>query len=615
MHREQLGDVLWPELDAAAAAANLRKALYYARRALDSGDGVQVLGSDADLVWLPTNGLWLDIEAFRMAVAAGRRSRDPERYRSAVDLYRDGLLPEDRYEEWADGPREELRSEYLSALEEFARLLEAGGELDDAAAVARRLIASDPLREDSHATLIRLHALAGRRAEALQAYEQLRRLLDDELGVEPSAETQRLVAEVGARQAIEPELSADLWERVGDLRVISGDAAGAARAYATALDVGGSATPGRLERKCADAWLMRHRPDAAASHLAVAEVQPVAAGERSRLLRTRANLAWETGDLSAARTYAEQALAAAHQDGTADDLAAAHEALAIVSHCTGDWRHGLAAEFSRLTAEGDDSTGLARVFDIHHCIGQYHLYGDALSDSVESYARELLDRAEQAGAARAQAFAWCLLGESTLLQGRFDEAAGCLGRSCALYASVDTRSGALAWQRRAELAACRGVFDQTDGHLEQASSIATISAMASHLWGRIHATHAFAAVEQGDPDRAVRSVRAAAAAAARYGDCPSCSALLNPIAAEAFALLGDAASARVYADAAAHVATLFDSSAWRAMAESAAGSVAVADGDFDTAATSFDSAHTLYERARQPYWAERSLRLASVTTG
>ena len=117
----------------------------------------------------------------------------------------------------------------------------------------------------------------------------------------------------------------------------------------------------------------------------------------------------------------------------------------------------------------------------------------------------------------------------------------------------------------------------------RASGIVTVSAMASHLWGRIHATRAFAAVEQGDPDRAVRSVRAAAAAAARYGDCPTCSALLNPMAAEAFALLGDPPALASTPSRGARRA-LFDSSAWRAMAESAAGSVAVADGDADTAA-------------------------------
>src|SRR5690348_9260108 len=68
LHREQLEDRLWPELDAGAAGANLRKAVHMVRRALDEADGTQFLASDADHVWLPRNGLRVDIEVFRDAV-------------------------------------------------------------------------------------------------------------------------------------------------------------------------------------------------------------------------------------------------------------------------------------------------------------------------------------------------------------------------------------------------------------------------------------------------------------------------------------------------------------------------------------------------------------------
>jgi hypothetical protein len=71
---------------------------------------------------------------------------------------------------------------------------------------------------------------------------------------------------------------------------------------------------------------------------------------------------------------------------------------------------------------------------------------------------------------------------------------------------------------------------------------------------------ALAAVEQADAGGAVRPVHAAAAAAARYGDCPTCSALLNPIA-EAFARLANLESARTYATSAGQLAQMFTRSA------------------------------------------------------
>jgi hypothetical protein len=56
---------------------------------------------------------------------------------------------------------------------------------------------------------------------------------------------------------------------------------------------------------------------------------------------------------------------------------------------------------------------------------------------------------------------------------------------------------------------------------------------------------------------------------------------------------------------------MFESSAWRAMAESAAASVARLDGETDRARVGFEAAASLYERAGQPYWQRRSLALAA----
>jgi DNA-binding SARP family transcriptional activator len=612
LHREQAMDSLWIDLEPAAAAANLRKALHHARGALDatsSGAG-SLITSEGEFIALPSDVV-LDVSRFRTMLARARRASAVDEYKDALDVYRGDLLPDDRYDEWAIGPRRDLRTEFLSGLTELVALLEARGEIAAALDAARRLVATESAREESNALLIRLFALTGRRADALRQYELLVQVLDEELGTEPGPDLQRLYEEIRARRPDEPEMTSELWEQVGDLRIMSGDAAGAAKAFARALEaIDAPDGAARIARKTAEAWLMQHAPEQAAPFLDRAEKNVDDPAERGRIARAFANLSWESGKVDDAQAFAEQALAIATQHGTPDDVASAQEALGIVSHFQGQWRDGLRAEFDRLTAE-DGALELARVYDIHHCIGQYHLYGDGLSDSVEQYARTILDRAEAAGAVRAQAFAWCLLGESLLLQARWEEAEGCLLRSCELHASLGSRSGALPWQRRAELAASRGRYDDVEVSMREASAIATVSPMASHMWGRIYATGALAAVEQGNATEAVRFVEAAAAAAARYGDCPTCSALLNPVAAEAYAMLGDAASARAYADAAAMVAAMFESSAWQAMAESAAGSAAQAEGDAPAARKCFDEARARYERAGQPYWTERTTRLAA----
>jgi DNA-binding SARP family transcriptional activator len=591
LHREQVMDALWPELAPAAAAANLRKALHHARRLAESKTGVPLIESAGELVALPTDGLTVDVDEFRSAADRARHTGSVDSYVEAIALHRDGLLPDDRYEEWAIGPREELLLEYLSLVEEEAALLESRGDVAGAA----------------RAGLMRLYALAGRRADAMRQYEQLR----EELGSEPGPDAQRLYEEVRARQTGEPELTSDLWERVGDLRVGSGDVAGATAAFQLAIESASSSDAiARLHRKTAGAWLAHHDAARAEESLEAAERLATDPTEHARLVLLRANQAWSQGELERAEELAHKARPLAEAHGEPDDVAAVDETFAIISHMRGDWRRGLQLVVERASA---GAPPLARVFDIHHCIGQYHLYGDALAGDVEDYARETLALAERHNALRAQAFAWCLLGESLLLHARWDEAAGCLEQSCELHASLDgSRSGALPWQRLAELSVSRGEPGEANALLRRASAIATVSPMALHMWGRIHATAAFAQLEQGDAQAAARSIRAAAASAVRYGDCPFCSALLNPLAAEAFAALGDLDAARGHAEAATQVAAMFESSAWSAMAECAAGSVAAAEGATAAARSRFEEAASLYDRIGHSYWADRARAQAAM---
>jgi DNA-binding SARP family transcriptional activator len=51
------------------------------------------------------------------------QTRDPRDYRAAGALYRGDLLPEDRFEDWAEGPRERLHESHLGLLVEYAGVL------------------------------------------------------------------------------------------------------------------------------------------------------------------------------------------------------------------------------------------------------------------------------------------------------------------------------------------------------------------------------------------------------------------------------------------------------------------------------------------------------------
>jgi DNA-binding SARP family transcriptional activator len=109
LHREQAMDLLWPEPGAESVANTLRQALHAARRALASEPTTGFTYPSPrgqSLVLGPESDLWVDAEVFEDAVAGGRRTGEPAAYRAAVNLYAGDLLPEDRYEPWAEERRE-----------------------------------------------------------------------------------------------------------------------------------------------------------------------------------------------------------------------------------------------------------------------------------------------------------------------------------------------------------------------------------------------------------------------------------------------------------------------------------------------------------------------------
>jgi predicted ATPase/DNA-binding SARP family transcriptional activator/DNA-binding CsgD family transcriptional regulator len=199
LHREQVMDLLWPDLGKKAASNNLRQTLHAARGVLDQRAGSRYLASeDESLVLCPKSDLWVDIDAFEDAAAAARPSREPTAYRAALDLYGGELLPGDRYEGWAEEHRRRLRETYLSLLRGLARLHEESGDYERGIEALRRAVVEESSNEAVHVGLMRLFTLSGQPEQALTQYERLRDALSRTLGTQPTATTRQLRDEIAA---------------------------------------------------------------------------------------------------------------------------------------------------------------------------------------------------------------------------------------------------------------------------------------------------------------------------------------------------------------------------------------------------------------------------------
>lgn len=195
LHREELLDTLWPDLDSRAAANNLHYALHVARGVLGvaspGGSPYVKLGRD-EVALCPAQPVWIDVEAFEEAAAAARHGDDPAACEAALRLYTGDLLPEDRYEDWAQHRRERLREQYLALLVTLARLSEERGDPRRAIELLRRVVTEEPLHEEAHRALMGTYGRAGQRHEAMRQYRRLTEVLHEGLGTVPDGATLRL---------------------------------------------------------------------------------------------------------------------------------------------------------------------------------------------------------------------------------------------------------------------------------------------------------------------------------------------------------------------------------------------------------------------------------------
>ena len=200
-HREEIMQLLWPDQAPQAAANNLHYTLHHARRTLGatltSASPYLRLQSE-QLALCPGGLLWVDVEAFDDAASVARRTREPAAYRRAIELYAGELLPADRYEDWTEARRLELRSAFLSLLVELAALYEERGEYGAGIEALGKVLAEEPTSEEAHVSLMRLYAFSGRQGEALGQYDRLKEVLSKELNTEPRPDGRRLRQEIEA---------------------------------------------------------------------------------------------------------------------------------------------------------------------------------------------------------------------------------------------------------------------------------------------------------------------------------------------------------------------------------------------------------------------------------
>lgn len=176
--RTRLAALLWPASPPADARNSLRQRLFKLKRQL----GAELVVGQATLALSP--GVVHDLDAADTLLAGCGDTLPAEIGGEFAD--------------WLSREREQRGQRARHALATRADAAEAARDWPAAVAAAQALLALDPLSEAAHRRLMRLHYLAGDRAAALLAFDRCERLLKDEVGTAPDAETLALLATVQA---------------------------------------------------------------------------------------------------------------------------------------------------------------------------------------------------------------------------------------------------------------------------------------------------------------------------------------------------------------------------------------------------------------------------------
>ncbi|HEX7306206.1 AfsR/SARP family transcriptional regulator [Lentzea sp.] len=209
---DRLVDGLWDEAVPSTAHAQLHNAVWALRRAFTAagGDGDCIATEPAGYrLVVPEERLdlhrfWTEIQTAEKAEAAGRPEEAATALETAIGLWRGPAVAGLRASRTINAAAAGLNEQYLVAVERLGALRLRLGQADELVAQLIGLVGEHPFREPLRALLMLTLTALGRQTEALAVYEKGRRLLADELGLDPGEQLREAHAQVLRGAAPEP---------------------------------------------------------------------------------------------------------------------------------------------------------------------------------------------------------------------------------------------------------------------------------------------------------------------------------------------------------------------------------------------------------------------------
>ena len=189
--RGRLADLLWHDMSNEEALKRLRNLLPRVRPLL----ATHIHITRDSLAFDKSSSHWLDVDVLRVQLNPSAGSSDPQVLENFLKLYRADFLADFSlrdapvFEEWVIQQREELHRLVIQGFHRLADCYLKCGDYQAGLVATQRLLTLQPWREEAHRQQMLLLAKRGERTAALMQFHLCQRVLADEFGIEPTAET------------------------------------------------------------------------------------------------------------------------------------------------------------------------------------------------------------------------------------------------------------------------------------------------------------------------------------------------------------------------------------------------------------------------------------------
>ena len=208
LHKEQIVDRLWEDIDAKGADQTFKVALHGVNKALEPN---RKRGTDPHYIirqgityQLNQAAVWIDVAAVEEYIRLGNLAIEQDTelaiaaYREALSLYAGTYLPNRMYEDWSSAERERIQVLVLGTMITLGELVLQTNPLESIR-LAQEALLIDNAWEDAYRLQMQAYFQKGNRPMVIKTYRQCEKILDEEFGIDPLPETKAFLKNVVAK--------------------------------------------------------------------------------------------------------------------------------------------------------------------------------------------------------------------------------------------------------------------------------------------------------------------------------------------------------------------------------------------------------------------------------